>query len=306
MKKIKKEIIDAVEYSINNPSISLTKVSQEFNIDRHTLSKYRKIDISKYKYLYNDEWYYLDSNEEEAIRYYISNKEVTFTDIKNKFGYKNETFKYKLEIINESQQRRYRQNFNRNLFDVIETEEDAYWLGFILADGYINENRGFLNLKLGAIDKRHLVKFCNYAQCEENIIKEEIGGVGNIIYSLTLNSKNIIQNLQKYGLFQAKSEKEIPYYNINDNLKSHYIRGIIDGDGWILKNLKGFGVVGSYDVCKYILDDLDISESRIYQHKTIKKVDIRNSEELKKFVNRYYKNALIYLDRKMDLAKQLF
>ena len=72
------------------------------------------------------------------------------------------------------------------------------------------------------------------------------------------------------------------------------------------KNLKGFGVVGSYDVCKYILDDLDISESRIYQHKTIKKVDIRNSEELKKFVNRYYKNALIYLDRKMDLAKQLF
>lgn len=306
MKKLKKEIIDAVEYSINNPSISLTKVSQEFNIDRHTLSKYINLDLSKYKYFFNNEWYYLDSNEEDAIKYYVSNKNITFTDVKKKFGYKNEIFKYKLEIVNEPQQRRYRHNFNRELFDVIEKEEDAYWLGFILADGYINENRGFLNIKLGARDKEHLIKFCKYAQCEEDLIKKDFGGVGNVIYSLTLNSKSIVKNLKKYGLFQAKSEKEIPYYNISDNLKSHYIRGIIDGDGWILKNLKGFGVVGSYDVCKYILDDLDLSESHIYEHKTIKRIDIRSYKVLKKFVDRYYKNAPIYLDRKMDLAKQLF
>ena len=62
MKKIKSEIMDAVEFLINNPSISLTKVSQEFNIDRHTLSKYSKLDLSKYKYLYNDEWYYLNND----------------------------------------------------------------------------------------------------------------------------------------------------------------------------------------------------------------------------------------------------
>lgn len=37
--------------------------------------------------------------------------------------------------------RRYQRNFNRNAFDKIETEADAYWLGFILADGYINEDR---------------------------------------------------------------------------------------------------------------------------------------------------------------------
>lgn len=305
MKKIKSEIMDAVEFLINNPSISLTKVSQAFNIDRHTLSKYFKLDLSEYKYLYNDEWYYLDECEESAIKYYISNKNVTFTDIKRKFGYKSETFKYKLKIVDESQERRYRHNFNRNLFYKIENEEDAYWLGFILADGYINKDRGFLNIKLGLKDKNHLVKFCRYAQCEDNLIKKDIGGVGNIVYSVTLNSNKIVENLYKYGLFQAKSEKEIPYYNISDKLKPHYIRGIIDGDGWILKSLRGFGVVGSYDICKYILEDLNLSESYIYEHKNIKRIDIRNSTELKKFVNRYYKDASIYLDRKMDLAIQL-
>lgn len=28
--------------------------------------------------------------------------------------------------------------YNKNAFNIIETEEDAYWLGFILADGYVS------------------------------------------------------------------------------------------------------------------------------------------------------------------------
>ena len=288
MKKIKNEIVEAVNYFKSNPSESLTAVAQLFNVDRHTLSKYSKMDLSEYKYFFENEWYSLDEKEQEAINYYKTNPKTTFTEIQNRFGYKSTLFKNKLKVIGEDSERRYFNNFNRNLFKTIETEEDAYWLGFILADGYINEDRGFLNIKLGAIDRGHLVKFYKYAQCEENLIKEDVGGVRNLVYSLTLNSKDIVNNLKQYGLFQAKSGKEIPYYEIREGLKSHYIRGIVDGDGWITKDLEGFGVVGSYDVVKFIRDYAnEIHEMKvdgIYEHGTIKKINIHNKNLLLKLL----------------------
>lgn len=32
-------------------------------------------------------------------------------------------------------------NLNEHFFDVIDTEEKAYWLGFIFADGYVAKDR---------------------------------------------------------------------------------------------------------------------------------------------------------------------
>jgi hypothetical protein len=55
-------------------------------------------------------------------------------------------------------------NFNENYFEKIDTEEKAYWLGFITADGSINLGYGkqkfyqlHINLKGG--DYSHLEKF---------------------------------------------------------------------------------------------------------------------------------------------------
>ena len=31
-------------------------------------------------------------------------------------------------------------DYNRHIFDNIDSEEKAYWLGFIVADGYLNLN----------------------------------------------------------------------------------------------------------------------------------------------------------------------
>ena len=53
--------------------------------------------------------------------------------------------------------------FNENIFDIIDTEEKAYWLGFIFADGYIETPKP--NMKytfeicLSCKDKHHLEKF---------------------------------------------------------------------------------------------------------------------------------------------------
>lgn len=46
MKKIKKNIIEALDFLKNNPTETLTKVSELFNIDRHTLGDYQKFKIN--------------------------------------------------------------------------------------------------------------------------------------------------------------------------------------------------------------------------------------------------------------------
>ena len=47
-------------------------------------------------------------------------------------------------------------NYNRHIFDNIDNEEKAYWLGFIVADGYLNLDKHMLRIKLGNKDKQHL------------------------------------------------------------------------------------------------------------------------------------------------------
>ena len=44
MKKLKKIIIEAIEYYKQNPTKSLTKVGEIFQVDRHLISKYLKND----------------------------------------------------------------------------------------------------------------------------------------------------------------------------------------------------------------------------------------------------------------------
>ena len=52
---------------------------------------------------------------------------------------------------------------NHNYFEIINTEEKAYWLGFIYADGYVQSNRNTKNIgiTLSNIDYNHLIKFNN-------------------------------------------------------------------------------------------------------------------------------------------------
>ena len=54
-----------------------------------------------------------------------------------------------------------RYNVNHNYFDIIDTEEKAYWLGFLYADGYIRERKSgnSLEMKLSIKDKHHLELF---------------------------------------------------------------------------------------------------------------------------------------------------
>ncbi len=89
-----------------------------------------------------------------------------------------------VEIINKQN----RLKFDNTVFDCIDTEEKAYWLGFIFADGYISsdslkgKSRYLLEISLKASDKNHLDKFNKFMKHENaNKVTIEDAKCGKVI-----------------------------------------------------------------------------------------------------------------------------
>lgn len=50
-------------------------------------------------------------------------------------------------------------SLNEHVFDVIDNQEKAYWLGFLMADGYNHQTKSCVALRLKAEDREILEKF---------------------------------------------------------------------------------------------------------------------------------------------------
>ena len=130
---------------------------------------------------------------------------------------------------------------------------------------------------------------------------------------ITYSSKQLIENLKQYDLHQKKSTKEVPFINIKDELIKHYIRGIIDGDGYISKKELRIGACGSIDVMtfikEYLVNKLDLDENKdlkLYLDKKYKNLYriYSNRNTTLKIIEFLYKDANIYLNRKYKLAME--
>lgn len=315
MKSKNKQLIEASEYIFQNPTISKTQVASIFKVDRHSIPVK---DFEKYIFEKDNKCYYFTNEELKIVQYWNDNPNISFNELKRKFNQpsKIETLKRWLEILGYSTERHYQIQYNRNAFKNIETEEDAYWLGFLLADGYISEDRWLIQLKLAEKDTEHLKKFLKYLQYQDidNNIKTDIGGAytrDNKCSVVKINGEQIVKNLQQYNLFQRKSGKEIPYKCKSVDLEKSYIRGIIDGDGFLRTTQDGFGIVGSYEVLKYVKDFIqnniyDVENNSIIEHGNIYKFEIHGINKTSTILQYFYKNANIYLDRKYSIFEQKY
>ncbi len=323
MKKMKKKLVSAIEYSIQNPTVSITKVGEIFNIDRHSIAKYKKNNLYlQYHYANfsnpNDEYlYYFSEDEISFIDLYLSNPNISYQEVAKQFGEKlieRATLYRYLDILGKTKTEggSIKYHYNRTRFQQIETEEDAYWLGFITADGCIIEGR-WLSLQLAKKDRNHLVKFCHYLGLEEKetkeIIKNGFGGAytrDNPVNSVKICSLEIIANLKDKGVLPRKSGQEKPYICSSKELELAYIRGLIDGDGYIRSTQYGLGIVGSKEICQYVQDFIteniyNISNNKIHEHGIIYKLELSGQQQSSIILQKLYENANIYLDRKYNL-----
>lgn len=200
--------------------------------------------------------------------------------------------------------------YNRHIFDDINTEEKAYWLGFILADGYLNIDRHMLRIKLGDKDKHHLEKFITFLGGNQDMLKSEQHNItNNTQWYVSTYSKEICNALLNLKIEQNKSGHEhIP--PINKKYYRSFIRGLWDGDGFIREDLSGIGLVGSYECMKfvqqYFKEHLKIKPLKIYEHFNTYKIEYRSKKTtIPLIITHLYQDNDIALDRKMELANQI-
>lgn len=133
-----------------------------------------------------------------------------------------------IEVINYQN----RSRLNEHIFDSIDTEEKAYWLGFLYADGNISHTGNRLEVRLSIKDLNHLEKFRKFL----NLTTEIRTGVcnGNGFCHLSVRNKHIWNTLDDLGCHPRKSLiLTFPKLSIfsDKSLIRHFIRGYVDGDG---------------------------------------------------------------------------
>lgn len=260
-----------------------------------------------------------------------SESEIQF--LKN--NYKNKTNKELSNILNRSQKaiekklntlklkRDIKYYYNKNKFNSINNEYDAYWLGFLFADGYVckSNNSYWVGLELQYSDINHLKKFNKFMESNREIeirySKSPSSNNVSKMCKITYFSKEIFYNLEKCGCITKKTKKiHMPYGIVPDNLMKHFIRGYFDGDGSCgiykhsqRKHLKypqakiTSGSVNFVNELKDYLISLDIY-CGITNNNTVYDMFFSGKDNVIKFLKYLYDDCNIYLDRKYEIYKR--
>ena len=183
-------------------------------------------------------------------------------------------------------------------FDVL-NEECAYWLGFIYADGYVDEKNSKLIIALAIKDKEHLVKFTKFLKTSKTVknIKNDTTCV------ISISNKKIVSKLVEYGLYSNKSSTiEFPKKWLTPDLQQHFIRGYFDGDGSVYRQGKsaiGIGIIGTVNFIKDMAACLPVNgKIRTIASPNMGRFEIYNTKGSIDFCNYLYENSTIVLDRK--------
>ena len=199
-------------------------------------------------------------------------------------------------------------NINSSVFENIDSEEKAYWLGFIYADGYISDDNSFeLSLKIS--DSNHLEKFKKFLNYDGKITLDTKVGRCRLMF----RNKKIGGDLKNLGCIPRKSLvlKFPTKFQVPEYLLNHFIRGYFDGDGSIngIKNSISISVLGTNDFLSKMLINFQLFS-------VLKVKNVKGSEKVfyfqisgsnaRKFLYTIYKNSIVSLDRKYDLYIEHF
>lgn len=154
---------------------------------------------------------------------------------------------------------------NDDFFDSINTQEKAYTLGFIYADGCNYPPRNQVSISQAEQDKDILDKITALIQPQKPLTSAHHSLSHQLQYRLSIRSAQISRRLKECGVVQRKTF-QITFPNwLASQMIPHFVRGYFDGDGYIgvskYRNTS-LQIVGTESFCsslqKIFLDDLNV------------------------------------------------
>jgi len=193
---------------------------------------------------------------------------------------------------------------NSKFFEKINTEEKAYWLGFICADGWMCSREPSVGIGLSIRDKNHLMKFAKLfnAHTWENSQKVQVQVYNPFLYEQLLNKgvvpkKSLIDCLEVF--------KYIPR-----SLIHHFVRGWFDGDGSIYKmsgheSLFCFSITGTKgnlnELQNIIMDGIEsLRKTKIYNDHSVFSLKWGGNNQIINIRRWLYNDATVFLERKKE------
>ena len=251
----------------------------------------------------------------ELYKNNLDDKSINITSLSKKYNISYTTLRRKIlesgiEIINKTT------NFphDSKIFKKIDTEEKAYWLGFLYADGCMTSERNRVQIILNGKDKKHLEKFRDFLGYSEKDrpIKAYYDNSGYFKTRFSFRDEQIYNDLLNLGCIPNKSliltfpsENQVP-----KDFITPFIRGYIDGDGYIGTVKKDNNIYARFGICgteNFILtccEKLNWKQNKLRKSGKIYVMEWQG-KYAKQYVNDLYDNAKIYLDRKYEIVNKM-
>lgn len=197
----------------------------------------------------NIEWYI---TKDEFIEMYYSRK-LTYSQITELINFESSLERFGL-LLREKGWRttKGKQKYDLNTDFFNEWNAEVAWVyGWILTDGHVRD-RGRIDISLNKRDEDVLLK-----------IKKLIGYSGPLLEkpkmeqkSLSINSQKLVEGATNLGLIAGQKSFICELPKLDDNLMSHLMRGMFEGDGWVSTNLRLGFCTHSEKLAKQVLEYL--------------------------------------------------
>lgn len=201
-----------------------------------------------------------------------------------------------------------------NYFEHIDCEEKAYLLGFIFADGCVNNGQLWIDINDKDREILEKIRELLHSNCK---ISTRIKGK-SIMSRITIKHADFVNYLEKYGIVKNKTKEtnHLPINEIPEKFYKDFLRGLIDGDGWIVKDSKNNWHIGYVTQYKTTAEDFVIIMNSLldkkWNNKIIERnnkyavVQIQSKQQVEQLAHVLYADNKICLSRKFQLAQEIY
>lgn len=245
------------------------------------------------------QWYNKKENGQIAKELGLTTKQVN--DFAYRKGLKRDVEKY---IVDE------------NYFEKIDTQEKAYWLGFLYADGCVTENKrngknkGYtLEITLAQKDEIQLIHLKRAINSNVPIKTKKVKQFSAV--KLAVSNSKLCRDLIQLGCTPRKSlTLTFPFDKMDSSLYSHFIRGYFDGDGCVYskseKYIHSVSFVGTNefltDIQNIVNKELGLTKTKLQQKGNAFQCAWSGRNNLLKWYSYLYNTTnCMCLDRKKDI-----